>query len=89
MFESDILKGGSEGSRMAPVMARSRARNRRSQKLDLEWRCLSFREARTVREEGKEWIAVIESSGAKGAEHCCAASLRRDMVIYVPLVTGT
>jgi len=54
MFESDILKGGNKGSRMAPVMARSRARNRRSQMLDLEWRCLSFREARTVGEEGKE-----------------------------------
>ena len=40
----DILKGGNEGLRIAPVIWRARGANLKSQLV--EWRCLSFREAR-------------------------------------------
>lgn len=47
----DIVKGGKSGARITPVKSPTISGTLRSQKL-VEWRCLSFREARVV--NGKE-----------------------------------
>jgi hypothetical protein len=80
--DRDMLKGGNEGIRIAPVNSLPISATRRSQ--EVEWRCLSFREARIVVIEESEEAA--SSSGGKEAEQTCAASLRKDMVpLSVPL----
>jgi hypothetical protein len=81
--DRDMVKGGNEGMRIAPVKSRPISATRKIQ--EPEWRCLSFREARTVVTEGNEEEAVT-SSGAKGAEQTCAASLKKVMMpLSVPL----
>ncbi len=81
--DRDIVKGGKEGIRIAPVKSRPIFAAFRSQ--EVEWRCLSFREARIVVTGGKGEEAV-SSSGGDGAEQNCAASLKKDMVpLSVPL----
>jgi hypothetical protein len=74
--DRDMVKGGSEGIRIAPVNSLPISATRRSQ--EVEWRCLSFREARIVVIEEDEEAA--SSSGGEEAEQTCAASLRKDMV---------
>jgi len=60
---------------MAPAKIRATLVARRSNKV--ERRCLSFREARISSDEGD---GAISSSGTKGAEQNCTASLKNDMV---------
>ena len=74
--DRDIVKGGKEGIRIAPVKSRPISAACRSQ--EVEWRCLSFREARIVVIEEDEEAA--SSSGGEEAEQTCAASLKKDMV---------
>jgi hypothetical protein len=74
----DIAKGGNEGIRIAPVNSRPISATRRSQLV--EWRCLSFREARILVTEGKDRVKAIGSSGTKGAEQKCTALLGKEMV---------
>jgi hypothetical protein len=69
--DRDMVKGGREGIRIAPVKRRGRSVTLASQLV--EWRCLSFREARMSVTEGKAGKAIIESSGREGAEQNCAA----------------
>jgi hypothetical protein len=76
--DRDIVKGGKEGIRIAPVKSRPISAACRSQ--EVEWRCLSFREARIVVTEGKVEEEAVSSSGGDGAEQNCAASLKKDMV---------
>ena len=83
--DRDMVKGGREGMRIAPVNRRLISVNRKSQE-DVEWRCLSFREARIVVTEGEEEAEPVSSSGGDGAEQNCAASLKKVMVpLSVPL----
>jgi hypothetical protein len=49
--DRDMVKGGNEGIRMAPVSRRWKSARLKSQLV--EWRCLSLREARMVVTEGK------------------------------------
>jgi hypothetical protein len=69
--DRDMVKGGREGIRIAPVIRRWKSVALASQLV--EWRCLSFREARMSVTEGKAGKAIIESSGREGAEQNCAA----------------
>jgi hypothetical protein len=69
--DRDMVKGGSEGIRMAPVNRRWRSVTLASQLV--EWRCLSIREARMFVTEGKAAEVIIESSGREGAEQNRAA----------------
>jgi hypothetical protein len=81
-----MVKGGKEGIRIAPVQIRLISAIRTSQ--EVEWRCLSFREARIVAtEEGNDEENAIGSSGTKGyAEQDCAASLEKEMMtLFAPL----
>lgn len=82
--DRDMVKGGKEGIRMAPVKSRPISATRRSQ--EVEWRCLSFREARIVVTEGNGDEEAVSSSGGDGAEQNCAASLKKVMMaLSVPL----
>jgi hypothetical protein len=76
--DRDMVKGGKEGMRIAPVKSRPISETRRSQ--EVEWRCLSFREARIVVTEGNGEEEAVSSSGGDGAEQNCAASLKKDMM---------
>jgi hypothetical protein len=81
-----MVKGGKEGIRIAPVQIRPISAIWTSQ--EVEWRCLSFREARIVAtEEGNDEEKVIGSSGTKEcAEQDCTASLEKEMMpLFVPL----
>ena len=81
-----MVKGGKEGIRIAPVQIRPISAIRTSQ--EVEWRCLSFREARIVAtEEGNDEENAIGSSGTKEyAEQDCAASLEKEMMaLFAPL----
>jgi hypothetical protein len=83
--DRDMVKGGKEGMRIAPVKSRPISVTRRSQE-EVEWRCLSFREARIVVTEGNGGGEPVSSSGGDGAEQNCAASLKKVMVpLSVPL----
>jgi hypothetical protein len=77
-----MVKGGKEGIRIAPVQIRPISAIRTSQ--EVEWRCLSFREARIVAtEEGNDEENAIGSSGTKEyAEQDCAASLGKEMMTF-------
>jgi len=89
--DRDMVKGGREGIRMAPVTRRPIAATRRIQEVELklEWRCLSLREARIVT-AGREEEDAIGSSGEGGAEQDCAASLGGDMVtFFAPIMWHT
>jgi len=71
--DRDMVKGGKDGIRIAPVNSRWKSVTFASQLV--EWRCLSFREARMFVTEGKAGKAIIESSGRReGAEQDCAAA---------------
>ena len=83
--DRDMVKGGKEGMRIAPVNNRPISVKRRSQD-EVEWRCLSFREARIVVTEGGEDREPVSSSGGDGAGQNCTASLEKVMVpLSVPL----
>lgn len=47
----DIVKGGSIGNLIIPREICDRSRNRERKNVEVEWRCLSFREARIVAKE--------------------------------------
>jgi hypothetical protein len=65
--------------RMRPVKIRTIVSGtRRSQCEDIEWRCLSLREARML--AGKAGKEVIGSSGASAGLNCTASLLREQMV---------
>jgi hypothetical protein len=82
--DRDMVKGGKEGIRIAPVKSRPISVTRTSQ--EVEWRCLSLREARIVVTEGEGGEEAVSSSGGDRAEQSCAASLKKDMVaLSVPL----
>ena len=74
-----MVKGGNDGMRITPARWRPTSPTRMSQ--EMEWRCLSFREARMVEgDEGKAGSSTIGSSEADIAGHNCAASLGKEMV---------
>ena len=73
-----MLKGGKEGVRIKPVNTLAMSATRRYQIVDVEWRCLSFREARIVSFSERGW-EVIASSGSKGAD-LAAFLLKREMM---------
>jgi hypothetical protein len=73
-----MLKGGKEGVRIKPVNTLVISATRRYQIVDVERRCLSFREARIVSLSQCGW-EVIESSGSKGAD-LAAFLLRKEMM---------
>jgi len=81
----DIVKGSKGGVRRAPENIRPISATLRSQLV--EWRCLSFREARmVVTEDGKDELWVIGSSGRGRAEQNRAASLEKVMMtLFAPL----
>jgi hypothetical protein len=82
--DRDMVKGGKEGMRIAPVKSRPISATLRSK--EVEWRCLSFREARIVVTEGNGDEEAVSSSGGDGAEQNCAASLKKVMMaLSVPL----
>jgi hypothetical protein len=66
--DRDIVKGGSGDDRITPVNSPTISESSKSQKL-VEWRCLSFREARIVKGEVSK--KAIESTKEKCAD--CAA----------------
>jgi len=73
-----MLKGRKEGVRTTPVKMRAICEARRSQLV--EWRCLSFREARSSAsarglDAGEDADEVIGSRGTRGAGSDCAALL--------------
>jgi hypothetical protein len=80
LSDRDMVKGGNDGMRIAPARWRPTSATRMSQ--EMEWRCLSFREARMVvtGDEGTAGSSIIGSSEADIAEHNCAASLGKEMV---------
>lgn len=98
--DRDMVKGGSEGIRMAPVTRRPKSATRKNHLL-VERRCLSFREDRmfaTLTGKGELELEtgdggfggrIIGSSGLKGAEQNCAAWLREDMVALLRRFRGT
>ena len=64
----DITKGGKDGSWIAPTKSRVRFEARSSQ--TVEWRCLSFRDARMFGD------TAIGSKETEEAEQSCAALLK-------------
>lgn len=64
----DMVNGGRAGIWIVPVKRRPISVARRSQVIQLEWRCLSFREERIVVTEESEEEEAVSSSGGDGAE---------------------
>jgi hypothetical protein len=72
--ERDMVKGGSEGIRIAPARLRLTAANLKSKLV--EWRCLSFREARisyNLTEGNRVGEVTGPTQAAEAAEQDCAA----------------
>ena len=84
--DRDMVKGGSEGIRIAPVSIRWKSARLKNQLV--EWRCLSLREARMLT-EGKAGKVAIGSSGRRTAGPNCAASLEKDMMLSGAPSRGT
>lgn len=67
----DMVKGGSEGIRMAPVREQAGSKTRKSQ--FMAWRCLSLREARISWAGGERADEATEAWGKKVAGRDCAS----------------
>lgn len=86
--DRDMVKGGSEGIRMAPVSIRCKLGRPKSQ-LE-EWRCLSLREARILAVGYAGATASVSSGrGGREAEQNCAAWLEKDMMLSGAPSRGT
>jgi len=74
-----MMKGGNEGVRTAPAKMRTILSGNKSQCENMEWRCLSFLEARMLAEAGRQ---AIGSSGASAELNCAAFLLMGEMVPF-------
>jgi hypothetical protein len=77
----DMVKGGREGIRMAPVMEQAGSKTRKSQ--FTEWRCLSLREARISWARGEEADEATEAWGKKDAAGDCASWSEEEDILSI------